>query len=74
MGWAHYTAMIRNLDAYLVDGYLPPRDVLQRLAELSAKTPGLGRYSKAHIPYSWNKHDEDSIYEKLAFNVRQTYC
>lgn len=74
MGWVRYTAMVRNLDMYLVDGYLPPRNVLEQSAELSAKAPGLGRYSKAHIPYSWDKHDEDSIYEKLAFNTRQTYC
>jgi len=78
MAWAYFTAIAKKLDAYLVDGYLPTRDILIRLAEQSAEAPALNRNEATHTvtraPYSWDEWDEDAIYEKLAYNTRETFC
>ncbi|RKY12749.1 MAG: hypothetical protein DRP65_00065 [Planctomycetota bacterium] len=74
MAWAYFTPTLRNLDVYLVDGYLPARDILIRLAEQSAEAPALKSNIVTRAPYSWDDWDEDAIYEKLAYNTRKVFC
>ncbi|MBN2331048.1 MAG: hypothetical protein JXC85_04470 [Candidatus Aenigmarchaeota archaeon] len=78
MGLAHYTGIDERLNAYLVDGYLPSKNVLISLTEQSAEAEELKRNQSARMvsrpPFSWEEWDEDSIYGNLAFNTRITFC
>lgn len=77
MGEVHFIA-VTDLNAYLVDGYLPERDIIIKLAEQSAENPALNRNRSINLvtrpPYSWDEWDEDDAYETLAFNVRKIFC
>lgn len=54
---------------HLVDGYLARREILEQCAEAEL-LPG----PHDRLPFSWEGYDLDSIYETLAFRVRQNYC
>jgi hypothetical protein len=57
-----------GLETYLIDGYLPQMPVLEQVASL----PSLGQ--ARHIPVSWEGHDMDSMYERIAYDVRDAFC
>jgi len=74
MGWVHFSGVATDLRILLADGYLPPKGTLERLAAASTMEFEPGRYGISPVPRDWQGHDEDSVYEKLAYNIRQAYC
>ncbi len=77
MGEVHFIA-VTDLNSYIVDGYLPARDIIIKLAEQSAETLALNRNKSTNLvtrpPCSWDEWDEDDAYEALAFNIRKIFC
>lgn len=68
MAWVRRQSETGNIDAYLIDGYLPPQEFLERRARSDSIRPYV------HIPVSWEGHDVDSVYETVAFGLRGEFC
>ncbi len=68
MAWARSAGLYMDLGAHLIDGYLPQLPVLEQVASL----PSVGQ--ARHIPVSWEGHDVDSMYERIAYDMRDAFC
>lgn len=68
MAWVRRQSETGNVDAYLVDGYLPRQELLEEMASSNTVR------SYARVSTRWDSHDADSVYEVLALGIRSAFC
>lgn len=72
-----YTGIVSDLKATLVDGYLPDKyPLIQTAEEVAKEIEAMSENERKFLqerPYSWDRWDEDALFEYIAFNTRNFF-
>jgi len=83
--WFGYCMAIQTYDgaaayirATLMDGYLPSKSsLIQKTEEIATRNEVMSKGETGLFlkrPYSWDKWDEDALFEYIAYNTRKQCC
>ena len=73
-----YDGAVANIRATLMDGYLPDKlSLIQTAEEIAMGNNVMSKGEREPFlkrPYSWDKWDEDALFEYIAYNTRKQCC